>query len=231
MRTCALTLAAAIALSIGPGVSRLAAQDAEVVLTATSVNVAEAGNPARIRILRWSNDAERTAPVTALTPPPPAARGGAPAAAGERAAGAGRAGGGGRGRGRGNAPAAPVSPMAALTTAISRSPTVGYIWTNDITGYSVKYAFRAPTPDGGERIIIATDRRLGAHIPAWAPVKGTATDDEFTVIEIRLDPKGSGEGRTSLTAKVAVDKDAATVALENYAATPVMLQNIKRTTH
>ena len=121
--------------------------------------------------------------------------------------------------------------MAALTTAIGRSPTVGYVWTNDITGYSVKYAFRTPTPDGGERIILATDRRLGGHIPAWTPVGGAVTDDEFTVIEIRLDPKGSGEGRTSLTAKVAVDKDAATVALENYAATPVILKNVKRTTH
>ena len=121
--------------------------------------------------------------------------------------------------------------MAALTTALGRSPTVGYIWTNDITGYSVKYAFRTPTPDGGERIILATDRRLGGHIPAWTPVGGAVTDDEFTVIEIRLDPKGSGEGRTSLTAKVAVDKDAATVALENYAATPAILKNVKRTTH
>ena len=54
------------------------------------------------------------------------------------------------------------------------------------------------------------------------------TDYEFTLIEIRLDAKGSGEGKTSLTTKVIVDNEAKTVALDNYAATPAILQNVKR---
>jgi hypothetical protein len=37
-----------------------------------------------------------------------------------------------------------------------------------------------------------------------------------------------GDGRTSLTTKVVVDKEAATVALEEYAATPAILQNVRR---
>ena len=80
-----------------------------------------------------------------------------------------------------------------------------------MTGYSIKYAYRAALPDGGERIILATDRRLGAHTTAWQPLgaealaKAAVMDYEFTVIEMRLDPKGLGEGKASLTTKVIVD--------------------------
>jgi hypothetical protein len=116
-----------------------------------------------------------------------------------------------------------------LTAAIGSAPTVGYIWTNDITGYSIKYAYRVPAPDGGERIILATDRRLGAYTAAWTPPATTAvTDYEFTLVEMRLDSKGLGEGKTSLTTKVILDNEAKTVALEDYAATPAILQNVKR---
>jgi hypothetical protein len=118
--------------------------------------------------------------------------------------------------------------MAALTAAIARSPTLGYLWTNDITGYAIKYAYRRALPDGGERIVLATNRRLGAYTPAWTPSSGaTASDDEFTVIEIRLDAKGVGEGKTSLTAKVILDAEAKTVALENYATTPALLRDVR----
>jgi hypothetical protein len=37
-----------------------------------------------------------------------------------------------------------------------------------------------------------------------------------------------GEGKVSLTSKVIFDNEAKTLALDNYAATPAILQNIKR---
>lgn len=192
-------------------------------LTATSVNVAEPGSPVRIRIFRWSTDEERAPVLAALNPP---ARGAGPAA-GERG-GAAR-GGRAPARGRGRGPAAPLTPAAALAAALGRAQTIGYMWTNDITGYSIKYAYRASQPDGGERIILVTDRRLGAHTAGWKPVAGGAeTDYEFTVLEIRLDAKGSGEAKTSLMTRVVVENEAKTVALENYASTAAILQNVKR---
>ncbi len=98
-----------------------------------------------------------------------------------------------------------------------------------MTGYSIKYAHHASLPDGSERVILATDRRLGANTTAWRPVGSTpVTDYEFTLIEIRLDSKGLGEGKTSLTANVIVDNEARTVVLDDYAATPAILQNVKR---
>ena len=205
----------------------------EVTITARSVNVAEPGTPLTITILRWSTDAERAPILNALNPPAaPATPARNP---GPTEAGRGRAG---RGRGRGGAAAIPLSPIAAFTAALGRTPTIGYIWTSDITGYSIKYAWHSPQPDGSDRIVLATNRRLGAYSDAWKPLTAeaaakpavgvTPADYEFTVIELRLGAKGTGEGKTSLTAKVITDGDAKTVALENYGATPVVLQQVKR---
>ncbi len=185
--------------------------------------------------MRWSTDEERGPIVAALNPAPAdsAAAANATSSTGGRGAGRGGRGRGGRGRG---APAAPLTPTAALTAALGRAPTVGYIWTTDVTGYSIKYAYHAASPGGGERIVLATDRRLGAYSPAWklaAPAGAEASakepaDYEFTFVEIHLDAKGAGEGKTSLTTKVVPDNEARTVALDNYAATPAILEHVKR---
>ncbi len=197
----------------------------EVTMTATSVNVAEAGTPVKIRILRWSTDQERAPMLAALSPAPPQpsvtpAGSPAEAARGRGAAAAGR----GRGRGRGAA-AAQLSPIAAFTAALGRAPTLGYIWTNEVTGYSIKYAWHSPLPDGTDRIILASDRRLGAYTNAWKSTTAAPdTDYTFTLIELRAGPKGMLEGKTSLTSKILIDNDAKTVALENYSTIPTTLR-------
>ena len=215
-----------VALLVALALPAVSAQTSETVFTATSANVAEPGGPVKIRIQRWSTPEEATPLVTALNPP--ARRGGGPGDAG-RAAAAGRAGGrGARGRGRGPA-AAPLSPTAALAQVLGRAPTIGYLWTADVTGYAIKFATRTTLPGGGERVILASDRRLGTHTAGWQPVvTEPLTDYEFTIIEIRFDAKGVGEGRTSLTTKVVVDAEAKTVALESYQAAPAILRNVKR---
>jgi hypothetical protein len=116
-----------------------------------------------------------------------------------------------------------------LSAAIGKAPTVGYVWTNEVVGYSIKYAQRLPFSDGGERILLATDRKLGGYTNSWKPTgSATPTDYEFTVLEIRLDPKGAGEGKTSLTTKVVVDSEAKALVLENYTSTPSMLASVKK---
>ena len=198
-------------------------------LTATSVNVVESGSPIKIQVIRWSTDEERMPVVAALNPAAPApaatATGANPTAA---AGGRGRGGRGGRGA-RGGRSDAPLDPVAALTAAIGRAPTLGYIWTKDVTGYSIKYAYHAALPDGSERIILATDRRLGAYSQAWKPLGAEASANyDFTLVEIRLGAAGASEGKSSLTAKVITDTAAATIALENYAAAPATLQKVEK---
>ena len=225
-------------------------------LTAKSANVAESGTPVKINILHWSTDEESKPVMAALDPVAQEAaraaaaeggrgarggRGGRGAAAGldpndpalaDLVASSGRGARGGRGGrgGRGDAETAkPPDPIATLTAALSKAPTVGYFWTNEVVGYSIKYAYHTRLPDGGERIILATDRRLGGGTAGWKPVAtGTATDYEFTLIEIRIDSKGTGEGKASLVSKVIFDNEAKTIALESYPSTPVILQSVKK---
>ena len=145
--------------------------------------------------------------------PPPAA---APAAAAR-----GAFGGGPRGEAAG-----PFNPVVSLGAAIGKAPTIGYLWTSEVTGYPIKYAYRSASPDGSQRVILALDRQLGAFSAAWKPAAG-GPDYPFTVIEMRLAPKVAGEGKTSLNTKVMVDAEAKTIALENFAATPATLKNVK----
>src|SRR5262245_587982 len=220
-------------------------------LTAKSANVAESGTAVKINILRWSTDEERNPVVSALDPVAQEAARAAPTEGGRGRGGRGSRGaaagldpndpaladvvasgrggrGGGRG-GRGDAgPAKPPDPISTLTAELSTGPTVGYLWTTEVVGYSIKYAYRAPLPNGGERIILATDRRLGGTA-GWKPVStGIPTDYEFTLIEVRIDSKGVGEGKASLTSKVIFDNEAKTIALESYSSTPVILQSVKK---
>jgi hypothetical protein len=208
---------------------KTAADASEYQLQAASANVKQPGSPVKIRIFRWSTDEERNSVIAALNPPATAGApdGAAPAPATARRGGAGRGAGGRGGAGRGGRGAA-LSPIAALTAAIGAAPTIGFIWTDEVAGYAVKYAVRAGLPTGGERIVLATNRRLGGYTAGWRPLAASPlTDYEFTVIEIRLDSKGVGEGKASLVTPVVVDAEARIVALENYGAAPPILQNVK----
>ena len=67
-----------------------------------------------------------------------------------------------------------------------------------------------------------TDRRLGANATTW-PAASTA-DLEFTVVEMRIDGKGVGEAKSSLTSPVVIDAAANTLAIDKYTDAPVLLK-------
>jgi hypothetical protein len=176
-----------------------------------------------------------------LLPPAPgtSARGGARGARGTSGVPEGTAapapgGRGARGARGGGPPAnaatpAPVrdTPEKALAAALDSANGVGYLWSSESTGYSLRYAYRFPQADGGERIILATDRRLGDHDDSWKPAAGPASGYDFSVIELRLNARHEGEGKASVTGKVSIDTTANTIALENYSALPLTLKNVK----
>lgn len=114
-------------------------------------------------------------------------------------------------------------------------PTVGYLWTTESAGYSIRYAYRTQASDGSQKIILLTDRRLGlGNQQTWRPSGAAAAaaageDYPFTLIELRLNRNGQGEGKASLTGKLTVDSTGS-LALENYAASPVILSGVARAT-
>jgi hypothetical protein len=122
-----------------------------------------------------------------------------------------------------------VTPESSLTGALSNAPTVGHLWSSEVAGYSIRCAVKLAEPDGGTRILLITDRRLGAYNDLWKPTGPDAANSyEFSAIELRLNSKGEGEGKVSLTGKVALDSAAKTVGLENYGALPVIFKNVRR---
>jgi len=213
-----ITVATSIAIVLTLAAGRRAGADAALSLRAIVTGLptdssAKAG-AFTITLSRWSTDTERAPLLAALSAPAPkrAPLPAAPPAAGGRAAG----------RGPGEPPP-PPSPFARLSAAIKAAPTLGYIWTDGVTGYSIKYAWRSLAADEQARIVLVTDRRLDSRAPHLAPAPAAASDADFTVIEMRLDAQG-GEGKTSLTTAVAIDTAANTLALDGYAAAPALLK-------
>jgi hypothetical protein len=119
---------------------------------------------------------------------------------------------------------------SGLGPALEKASTAGFIWDSGPLGYAIRYAQKLPLAGGGERIVLVTDRALGSWGQgAWRPSgRATATDYPFTVVELRLNKQGRGDGKMSLAAKVIADPESGTVTLDNYAAAPVLINNVRR---
>jgi len=224
-------------------------------LTATTDNVSGAHEKIRIDVLRWSTDDERDQFLAAWTLTAGGGRGRGRGRGGKGANdgpsdpfGSFKTGAAApvsdavaaalapdptvedAPKARGGGEAAPrATPESSLLAALEKGSTVGHLWSSEVAGYGIHYAVRLPEPDGGERIVLITDRRLGVWNDLWKPVGSeAATNYPFSVVELRLNSKGEGDGKVSLTGKVTVDSAAKTIALENYSALPVVLRDVKR---
>lgn len=104
-------------------------------------------------------------------------------------------------------------------------PPVGRINIPGQLGWDLQYAREQKGEDGGRRIFIATDRRIGFREAANRP---RSMDYPFTLIELHLDKDGEGEGRASVATKITFNKKLNHLELENYSSQPVMLNNVRK---
>jgi hypothetical protein len=91
-------------------------------------------------------------------------------------------------------------------------------------GHAVRFTRMEPLPEGGRRIVTATDRFISFREARNQP---RSIDYPFTLIEIRVDKEGKGEGKMSVATKINFDKKKNVIELENYASEPVRLQNVR----
>jgi hypothetical protein len=112
-----------------------------------------------------------------------------------------------------------------LLDVLQDMPRMGYFRAPGQVGIDIHFARRTPQPEGGERVVLVTDRRIGFWEAANQP---RSIDYPFTVIELRLNRDGEGEGKMSLATKIIADKENNIITLENYDTQPVMLNNVKR---
>ena len=112
-----------------------------------------------------------------------------------------------------------------LLDTLQDLPRVGYFRTPNSIGYDLHYARKASLPEGGERIVLLTDR----YISFWEAANRPRTIDyPFTLIEMHINRDGEGEGKMSLATKIQFDKEANMIELENYQTQPVLLKSVRR---
>jgi len=112
-----------------------------------------------------------------------------------------------------------------LLDVLQDLPRVGFFRTPTSVGWDLRYAQKTPLEDGGERVVLGTDRRINFWEAANRP---RSIDYPFTIIELHLNKDGEGEGKMSLATKVTIESDHRTVVLENYGTQPVLLQSVTR---
>jgi hypothetical protein len=112
----------------------------------------------------------------------------------------------------------------ALLRELTKTKSVGNIRLPTSVGYTLHFARQVPLPDGGRRVLIATDRR----IDFWeARNQPRSMDYRFTLIELRLNRNGEGEGKLALATKIAFNKKENVIELENYGDEPVRLNQVR----
>lgn len=113
---------------------------------------------------------------------------------------------------------------AKLLDAVQDQPKVGYIRTSTSLGWDLRYAHRTPGEDGGETVVVVTDR----PVQFWETATDARTlDYPFTVIEMHLNNDGEGEGMLSVASKITRDKKTGDVVIENWGTQPERLTQVK----
>ena len=111
----------------------------------------------------------------------------------------------------------------ALLDALQKMPVVGYIRTPNSLRYDLHFARQESLPEGGRKVILATDRYIGM----WeATNRPRSIDYPFTIIQLQLDKNNEGVGKASIATRVTKAKDG-TIELEDFANMPVMLNDVK----
>jgi hypothetical protein len=91
-------------------------------------------------------------------------------------------------------------------------------------GHDIRYAWQTPLPEGGRRIVLVTDRYIGFQEARNQP---RTIDYPFTLMEIRVDKEGKGEGKAAVATKISFDKGKKQIELENYSSEPVRLNEVR----
>lgn len=113
----------------------------------------------------------------------------------------------------------------ALLSKLQGARATGTIRTPDSLAYDLRFAYRTPTPEGGSRIVLATDRPIGF----WEARSGSRTlDYPFTVVQMEIGADGKGKGTLSVATRIQAAGEV--IELENFASAPIMLTEIRAET-
>ena len=100
---------------------------------------------------------------------------------------------------------------------------IGYIRAPGQLAYEFHYARVINEKQGVRRVLLITDRPM-----SFGEVvnRGRSTEYPFTMIDLRIDASGRGEGKLFLATKIIRSGDL--FVLENYASQPIVIKEVKR---
>jgi hypothetical protein len=111
-----------------------------------------------------------------------------------------------------------------LLEAFQKAPSIGKVGPTGRLGFDIRYAHEMAGEDGGRQIVLASDRRMSFLEVANRP---RTVDYPFTVVQLKLDNGGNGEGKASFLTRIEVDKKNNALVLENFASRPVDLMSVR----
>ncbi|MCG6925333.1 MAG: hypothetical protein LJF30_08490 [Acidobacteria bacterium] len=102
-------------------------------------------------------------------------------------------------------------------------PRCGFARTSNSLGWDIYFARETPLPDGGRKIVVATDR----PVSMWeARNQGRSMDYQFSLAEIHLPATGTGQGKAIPRAKLSFNAKTNTLEIENWENIPVLLNEV-----
>jgi hypothetical protein len=114
---------------------------------------------------------------------------------------------------------------AKLLDYLRKAPRVGGVSAPGSLGIDIKFARRTPGASGAEQVLLLADRAIG---PAEAANQARSLDYPFTLVELKLNSAGRGDGTITLAAKIGLDRFTKNVVLENLVDQPIRLNTVKR---
>lgn len=100
----------------------------------------------------------------------------------------------------------------------------GYAFTSERIGYPIRYTRQVQASDGSRQIVMATDRPVTFH---EAYTDSMAGDFDVTVIVLKFDGDGKGEGIISVGTELQWDEAKQQVAVTNYSSQPIRVMDVR----
>jgi len=113
-----------------------------------------------------------------------------------------------------------------LARAVRSSGAVGYLHWPGSLDYTLRYAYPVPRPDGGQDVVLATD----SPVQQWWESSRSSPPayTGITVIQLRLNNDGQGEGKLAMPGMVTAGRDSKTFLLADYDKRRVVLTDVRR---
>jgi len=118
---------------------------------------------------------------------------------------------------------AALDEPAKLLSALPYVGVAGYLqWPGGLE-HTVRYARQTARPDGGADIVLVVERPLWLW---WDSTAKWAADQQFTVVHMRVDKDGTGEGRIATGDGFRRDADSGIMLSDTTK--PALLTNVRR---